>query len=330
MSDKNVKATDAQGVAGQTEETKVVEGVNNAEGSAPETKKVNRRGVAAARGTQRLKFTHELAKGNGLFIGHLSSVEVTKILIGDSTSGMPSFNGLEIPKIIFTFASNEEDVAKRHFQTIQFTAVESNVNTIPGGKDEWKVNTIFDWFKHILNVFVFKGRQLTDAEADALGLSFEDFDEQGDYSPVDSEVVIEAWKSLFENVENILNRGNEGKPVFKSKDGKDITLWLKMIRYNKHRTKGWIPVNNGDISFPTFVGEGAIEIFKQQVPPSIRIDGVKESIIPMNIEKAKTPNMGGGGIPAMGGIPGDGMGNFGGGVGFGNDINAAAADDLPF
>ena len=36
--------------------------------------------------------------------------------IGDDKTGMPSFNGLEIPKLTITFASNEEDANKRHYQ----------------------------------------------------------------------------------------------------------------------------------------------------------------------------------------------------------------------
>ncbi len=258
------------------------------------------------------------------------SVEVTKILIGESTSGLPSFNGLEIPRIVFTFASNEDDLTKRHFQPLSFTAVESNVNTIPGGKEDWKVNNVFDWFKHILNVFVFKGREMTDAEVDALTLAFEDFDEQGEYVPVEAEEVIAAWTSLFENVENMLNRGIDDKPAYKSKDGKNIPLWIKLIRYVKNNKKGWQPVSNGDLSFPTFVVEGAIEIWKQQVSPSIRLDAVKEAIVPMNIEK-KTPNLGGAGIPHMGGLPTDTMGNFGnGGPSMGVDMNNQMTDDMPF
>ena len=87
-----------------------------------EVKKV-RRGIAAARGTTRLKFSHEQAKLNGLFIAHLDSVATSMIQIGEDKTGMPSFNGLEIPKLVFTFASNEAEVAKRHYVTLQFTAV---------------------------------------------------------------------------------------------------------------------------------------------------------------------------------------------------------------
>ena len=295
-------------------------------------KKVNRRGVAAARGTTRLKFSHEQAKQNGLFIGHLESVVVSMIQIGEDKTGMPSFNGLEIPKIVLTFASNDPEVSKRNYVSLQFTAVESNANTIPGGKDEWKVNTVFDWFKHILNVYVLKGRELTEDEANALTLSFEDFDEQGEYVPVEPEDVVAGWKTLFENFENILNRGRDGQPYYKSKDGKYIPVWIKLLRYIKTGKKGWQPVNNGDLAFPSFVGEGCIEVYKQNTPPSIRIDSVKEAIIPMNVEKAKAPNMptpgmGGVAAPAMGGVPVVdpmvGAGNF-------NGIATEAADDMPF
>lgn len=295
-------------------------------------KKVNRRGVAAARGTTRLKFSHEQAKQNGLFIGHLESVVVSMIQIGEDKTGMPSFNGLEIPKIVLTFASNDPEVSKRNYVSLQFTAVESNANTIPGGKDEWKVNTVFDWFKHILNVYVLKGRELTEDEANALTLSFEDFDEQGEYVPVEPEDVVAGWKTLFENFENIINRGRDGQPYYKSKDGKYIPVWIKLLRYIKTGKKGWQPVNNGDLAFPSFVGEGCIEVYKQNTPPSIRIDSIKEAIIPMNVEKAKAPNMptpgmGGVAAPAMGGVPVVdpmvGAGNF-------NGIATEAAEDMPF
>lgn len=304
----------------------------NIQEETQQVKKINRRGVAAARGTTRLKFSHEQAKQNGLFIGHLESVAVSMIQIGEDKTGMPSFNGLEIPKIVFTFASNEPEAAKRHYVVLQFTAVESNANTIPGGKEEWKVNTVFDWFKHILNVYVLKGRELTEDEANALTLPFEDFDEQGEYVPVEPEDVITGWKTLFENMENIINRGREGQPYYKSKDGKDIPIWMKLLRYIKTGKKGWQPVNNGDLAFPSFVGEGCIELYKQNTPPSIRIDSVKEVIIPMNVEKAKTPNMpapgmGGVAAPAMSGVPVVdpmvGAGNF-------NGIAEAAAEDMPF
>lgn len=298
----------------------------NQETPIEEVKKVSRRGLGSARGTARLKFGNDQAKHNGLFLGHLEEVKYSTITIGEDKTGMPSFNGFEIPKLTLTFASNEEDPNKRHYVSKTFTAVESNVNTIPGGKEEWKVNSVFDWLKHVLNVYYLKGRELTDEEATALSLTFEDFDEQGEYVSVDTEIVINAWKVLFENFENIMNRGKDGKPVYHDKNNKFIPVWLKLLRYVKSR-KSWTPINNGDLSLPQFVGEGCIEIYQQNAIPSIKIDLVKETILIMNVEKPKTPNMPavGGMAPMMGGVAIDQTMNP-----MGTDISSQTLEDMPF
>lgn len=298
----------------------------NQETPIEEVKKVSRRGLGSARGTARLKFGNDQAKPNGLFLGHLEEVKYSTITIGEDKTGMPSFNGFEIPKLTLTFASNEEDPNKRHYVSKTFTAVESNVNTIPGGKEEWKVNSVFDWLKHVLNVYYLKGRELTDEETTALSLPFEDFDEQGEYVSVDTEIVINAWKVLFENFENIMNRGKDGKPVYHDKNNKFIPVWLKLLRYVKSR-KSWTPINNGDLSLPQFVGEGCIEIYQQNAIPSIKIDLVKETILIMNVEKPKTPNMPAVGrmAPMMGGVTIDQTMNP-----IGADISSQTIDDMPF
>lgn len=298
----------------------------NQETPIEEVKKVSHRGLGSARGTARLKFGNDQAKPNGLFLGHLEEVKYSTITIGEDKTGMPSFNGFEIPKLTLTFASNEEDPNKRHYVSKTFTAVESNVNTIPGGKEEWKVNSVFDWLKHVLNVYYLKGRELTNEEATALSLTFEDFDEQGEYVSVDTEIVINAWKVLFENFENIMNRGKDGKPVYHDKNNKFIPVWLKLLRYVKSR-KSWTPINNGDLSLPQFVGEGCIEIYQQNAIPSIKIDLVKETILIINVEKPKTPNTPavGGMAPMMGGVAIDQTMNL-----MGTDISSQTIDDMPF
>lgn len=298
----------------------------NQETPIEEVKKVSHRGLGSARGTARLKFGNDQAKPNGLFLGHLEEVKYSTITIGEDKTGMPSFNGFEIPKLTLTFASNEEDPNKRHYVSKTFTAVESNVNTIPGGKEEWKVNSVFDWLKHVLNVYYLKGRELTDEEATALSLTFEDFDEQGEYVSVDTEIVINAWKVLFENFENIMNRGKDGKPVYHDKNNKFIPVWFKLLRYVKSR-KSWTPINNGDLSLPQFVGEGCIEIYQQNAIPSIKIDLVKETILIINVEKPKTPNMPavGGMAPMMSGVAIDQTMNL-----MGTDISSQTIDDMPF
>lgn len=291
--------------------------------------KVARRGIGNARGTQRLKFTEKDAKPNGLFLGMLENVDVSMIKIGEETQGLPSFNGLEIPRIRFTFTSADEDVNKRKYVTLSFTAVESNVETIPGGKGGWKVDAPLSWLKHILNTYVFKGRELTEDEENLYSLPFIDYDETGAYVPVAVEEVIAGWKVLFEAVANTLNTGNNDTPYYKV-NGKSSLIWMKLLRYTKAGKKGWTPVSNGDLAFPVFIGEGCIELYKPNTMPAIHLDVVKECIKPMNIEKPKpqAPNMMGAGMPgmpAMGGVPMNEFANSPIDTGFGG-----VATDMPF
>lgn len=272
------------------------------------TAPIIRRGVASARGTQRLKFTEKDAnRQNGLFEAHLDNVDVSMIKIGDDRTGMPSFNGLEIPKLRFTFASNDSSPLKRKYVTLSFNAVESNVNTIPGKTEAWKVDQVFNWIQHIIKVYVCKGKELTDVltleQLASLDLPFVDYDENGDYIPVEAETVIAGWKSLFESVAAILNTGKDNTPYYMH-DGKFIPVWIKLIRCVKNAKKGWQNVSNGDLAFPTFIGEGCVEFIIPNVAPSIHLDLVRESIMPKVVEdKPKAPNMPG--APAM---PGMGIG----------------------
>lgn len=292
-----------------------------------EVKKVVRRGISnETRGTTRLKFDTRDAKPNGLFLGHLEDVKVTTFVPGEDKTGMPSFNGMEVPRITLTFASNDEELTKRRYVFLQFNAVESTALTIPGKSEEWKVNLIFDWLKHLLNVFVLRGRPMSEKEEEALSLDFVDFDEDGEYVTVPAETVLASWKKLFTNFENIMNHGREGdKPVYKTADNKFITIWLKLIRYFKARTE-WKEVNRGDLSFPQFVGEGCVEIYQQNTVPSIKLDITREKIVPMDLTKKQAPNFQppapAGGVDLMGGMGSEMNGTFGGPV--------PVVDDLPF
>jgi hypothetical protein len=107
-------------------------------------------------------------KANGLFIGHLEDVKVDWATLKDDVQGMPSFAGMSIPYLTFTFASNHENINERRYVTQRLLPAESNVETIPGGKGAWKVDNIFRFMKHIYNVFVLKGRDLTEEEIDAM------------------------------------------------------------------------------------------------------------------------------------------------------------------
>ena len=304
------------------------EKVNPAEAGAQVTAKKKRRGISnETRGTSQLRFHEKDAAKNGLFIGHLEDVQVNWSVNADGKK----FTGLNAPRLTFHFASQHpKKEEQRHYYHSLF-AVESNVNTIPNGADEWQVTSLFDWIKHILDVFYLKGRQMSEAEEDALTLDFEDFDEQGEYVPVDPEDVLKAYGILFENVAAMLNgtfkltEGETPKPCYKDASGKPLQIWMKLLRHRK-RKGDWINVGqNGELGLDNFVGAGVIELydFKTNVPARLRIDLSKESILPQ--ETKKTPSIG---TPAMGGtmvpngIPGMPMDD--------NGAFAAAGEEMPF
>lgn len=315
------------------------EKVTKAEAGQPAevANKKKRRGISnETRATSRLKFddVRDANKANGLFQGHLESVEVKDIIIGEETTGMPSFNGMTVPKLILTFASNHPAVAERRYVSMQFLPAESNVDTIPNGSKAWQVDRIMAYLKHLLDVYLLKGKPMSEEQEDALTLAFEDFDDNGEYVSVDPTEVINGWRVLFENFANIMNTGKDGKPIYVTADGKIIPIWMKLLRFTKNKGQ-WKPVEGGnragDLAFPGFVGEGVIELFVTNKAPILKVDATKEKIAVMDI--AKTPTN-----PAVPGMPGAPMGGvpagFGDGMGAdnGSPIPAfpGAGEDLPF
>lgn len=253
--------------------------------------KKGRRGINNdTRAVSQLKFHESDAANNMLFVGHLHSVTVEWSKNDDS----PSFNGLSIPRLNFHFASNHANVSQmRHVYQTLFP-VESSVNTIPGGTEEWKVNNVFNWIKHLLDVFYLKGRTLTPEEEEALTLPFEDFDNEGNFVVLDSQVIVDGYRSLFENAAAMFNGSfnisdtETPKPVFKTADGKYIPCWIKLLRCKKVKNT-WKNVAGGnaagDLAFD-FIGAGAVELQKGTNPPSIlRVDLSKESITPKAVNK---------------------------------------------
>lgn len=328
----------------KTEEEKVnvdasAQPVDNQEQTV--TKK-RRRGISNnTRATSRLKFNEnrDANKANGLFVGHIDSIDVQWVTIGTEVTGLPSFSGLAIPLLNITFASNEKDVNVRKYVTHRMMPAESNALTIVGGKDSWKVESVLAWMKHIMDVFILKGRPMTEEEEDALTLSYEDSDENGQYVSIEAEEVINAWQALFENFVKIMN--NDGKPVYNTVNGTPIPIWMKLLRFTKYKNQ-WQPVVRGkstigDLGFTNFVGEGCIELYIQDKAPMLKIDIVKESVTPKEIASSRpqnsSPMMGGvsGGsvMPQMGGVmPGlGGMDSFSQNPVFGG---GNPADDLPF
>lgn len=281
--------------------------------------------------TSRLKFKPKDANpNNGLFEAHLDSVELRYSNVADDNLARPSFTGLSVPYIVFTFASNEPEVSRRKYITHNIMAVESNANTIPGGSEEWKIDQVLRYMKHMLDVFVLKGQPMSAQMEAALTLPFEDFDEEGSYVAIEAEQVVKGWSIVFENYVNIINTTNNGKPAFVNpSNGNFIPVWIKLLASVKSAGRngngGWKNINkNGELSFPAFTGEGVVEIIKNGVQPVIRINALSESITPRATEEAKTPTP----LPQtggmMGGMPAPDM--MSGGAQMAN----IATDDMPF
>lgn len=304
------------------------------EGAQTTTKKV-RRGVSnKTQAVTQLKFHEKDAAQNGLFVGHLEEVRVDWSNSEDSKD----FPSMAVPRLTIHFASNHTNASERRHVYQTLFPIPSNVNTIPGGSEEWKVNNVFNWIKHILDVFYLKGRELTEAEEEALSLPFDDTDDNGEYVVVDTEEVLAGYRAIFEATASMLNGefnlvdGDTPKPCFKTADGKFVPCWIKLLRHKK-RKNDWINVTqNGDLGFDTFIGNGVVELLKKDMPPTVlRIDHARESITPKEVKKLPTigaPNMS---IPGMGGVVANNpMGDVSGMYNPSFDASSAANGDMPF
>ena len=304
------------------------------EGAQTTTKKV-RRGVSnKTQAVTQLKFHEKDAAQNGLFVGHLEEVRVDWSNSEDSKD----FPSMAVPRLTIHFASNHTNASERRHVYQTLFPIPSNVNTIPGGSEEWKVNNVFNWIKHILDVFYLKGRELTEAEEEDLSLPFDDTDDNGEYVVVDTEDVLAGYRAIFEATASMLNGefnladGDTPKPCFKTADGKFVPCWIKLLRHKK-RKNDWINVTqNGDLGFDTFIGNGVVELLKKDMPPTVlRIDHARESITPKEVKKLPTigaPNMS---IPGMGGVVANNpMGDVSGMYNPSFDASSAANGDMPF
>lgn len=286
-----------------------------------------RRGVSnETQATSQLRFHEKDAAQNGLFVGHLHSVEVAWSVNADGKQ----FTGEKVPRLVFEFCSNTKDATQMRHVFHTLFPVESNVNTIPGGTEEWKVNQVMNFIKHMLDVYYLKGRQLTAEEEDALALPFVDFDDEGNFVALDVKEVLNGYAQLFNTVADIMNGrynlpdGETPKPCFRDEDGKFIRVWMKLLRHKKVKGEWKNVTSNGDLGFDPFIGTGCVEICKgNEMPKIISLDTSKESITPKDVKKAPT-------------VPGMDMGGSimaGGPAALGAPVGGAyqeAAEEMPF
>ena len=289
-----------------------------------------RRGVSnETKATTQLRFHEKDAAPNGLFMAHLHSVSVEWSTNADGKQ----FTGEKVPRLQFEFASNTADANEMRHVYQSLFPVESNVNTIPGGSEEWKVNQVLSWIKHILDVYYLKGRKLTEAEEDALSLPFIDFDDDGNFIALDVKEILAGYAQVFSTVVAMLNgtfglaEGETAKPCYRDDNGKFLRCWIKLLRYVKNKGEWKSVTQNGDLGFPMFVGTGVVELAPapNAQPKIISVDSSRESITPKEVKKAPTiPGMAGAEGGVMAGMPGMG------GTAAGSAYTEAAAEDMPF
>ena len=93
-----------------------------------------RRGVSnETQATAQLRFHEKDAAPNRLFVAHLHDVSVQWSVNADGKQ----FTGERVPRLTFEFASNTKDASQMRHVYHSLFPVESNVNTIPGGSEEW-------------------------------------------------------------------------------------------------------------------------------------------------------------------------------------------------
>lgn len=302
-----------------------------ASGSAQPIAKRNRRGVSnATKAVANLKFHEKDASPqNALFVGHLAEVRVD----WSTNSEGKQFTGENVPRLTLHFTSEHKNVSEQRHVYYTLNCVESNVNTIPDGSEEWKVNNVFNWIKHILDVYYLKGREMTEEEEAALTLPFEDYDDEGNYVAVETKDVIAGYAFIFNNFAAMMNGqfnladGEVAKPCFKTGDGKFIPAWLKLLRHKKIKGEWRNVAQNGELGFDSFIGNGVVELIRKDMPPAVlRVDLAKESITPKETKKA--PTMGGvaSGMP-MGGVMASSPIDMGVP---GNSAFADASSEMPF
>lgn len=276
-------------------------------GSAQPTVKKARRGVNnETKAVAQLRFHEKDASTqNGLFVGHLESCSVDW---SANTEGK-QFTGEKVPRVTLHFASNHTSASEQRHVYYTLNCVESNVNTIPDGSEDWKVNNIFHWMKHILDVYYLKGREMTAEEEEALSLPFEDFDDEGNYVAVETADVIEGYAFIFNNFVAMMNGsfnlpdGETPKPCYKTADGKFIPAWLKLLRHKKVKGEWKNVAQNGELGFDSFIGNGVVELIRKDMPPAVlRLDLAKESITPKETKKAPTIGAPGNAMSGMGAV----------------------------
>jgi len=246
-----------------------------------------------------LRFKPNMKVNGGLCIGFLSKVVVDTVNIKDN-SKLELYRGMEIPRISFIFEGKVKMGAE----------VPSYIHSFmpPDVTDEDKFNKQWDSFapsvKHFLEEHAksFGQIDLTDDQYAMLELA-----DPVDDTPVS---IIAVFKDLYDNIK-ILAEGGEGKISVEDDKGKvsskkvkftslirkedvEILLHIKLLLYTNGRE-----VNRGNPGLPMYVGDGLIELFRENIVPNLCIRKEKGDSVEPKERQAVAPNN----MPGLAGSP---------------------------
>lgn len=209
--------------------------------------------------TNRLKFKPNPELDN-LCLGYLESVavemnEVPKI----NDKGQEStweYAGHTLPNLVFTFRNyiRKDDLDKADRYYIHRERVIGSVKTSGEKIDVAVLQSIYEslWarIKHIHDAFI----------NDPNYEPFKSLPEIDEYGKVTDR--LEQFTKFFNTIAEAFNKGKNDLPIYKGANDSKLPCYMKLVAEYKQRK--WL-------EFPTFVGEGFIERYKEGVPPTIEL-----------------------------------------------------------
>lgn len=201
---------------------------------------------------------------NGLCLAKLADVQLEEYEVKDTDSN-ESFRGLKAPRLTLHFVEVGGEGDPANYWHTWFAVDQAKESRLV----ELAESSMFSQMKHILEEL--KGAELTDEEYAKLQLGLE---EGKVYS---GEEVLAEYKEFFR------------KYMILVKEHLNKKVWLKLLRYNYYNGKLNPVARGNNVGFPTFVGSGFIELYKEGVNPGLKIEVHKgESIEEINITQVAT------------------------------------------
>lgn len=206
--------------------------------------------------TQNLKFKPDPKHGN-LCIGYLNKVSVDTVespLVDDK--GNPNkweFAGIKVPRLVLEYRNIPEkntDPERFYFHTEgPITQTRNDGTSVEEKKIQSMYTALFDRIIHMYNVY--------EGASNYQELEIEvEIDEKNN-----AENRAKQMTKFFKDVAYAFNKGKDEKPVF-MEGNKHIPLYMKLLPDYQRGVR---------LEFPTFVGEGFVEVTKEGIPPVIEI-----------------------------------------------------------